>query len=144
MYLLDTNIVSELRKVKTGKADYSFTLWAQNLDTDNLYVSAISIMELEMGILQKERKDSLQGSVLRNWFENQVMPAFAGRVLPVDSKVALACARLHIPDPRSERDALIAATALVNGLTVITRNTKDFEKTSITLLNPFLLSVRSD
>ena len=93
-----------------------------------------------MGILQKERKDTIQGDILRYWFENKVIPAFAGRILPVDTKVALACARLHIPDPRSERDALIAATALVNGLTVVTRNTKDFEQIGVTLINPFFPS----
>ena len=140
MILLDTNIVSELRKVKTNKVDDHFKQWAECLDADNLYISAIGIMELEMGILQKERKDTIQGDILRHWFENKVIPAFAGRILPVDTKVALACARLHIPDPRSERDALIAATALVNGLTVVTRNTKDFEQIGVTLINPFFPS----
>ena len=138
MLLLDTNIVSELRKVKTNKVDENFKRWAECLDANNLYISAISIMELEMGILQKERKDTIQGDILRHWFEHKVIPAFVGRILLVDTKVALVCARLHIPDPRSERDALIAATALVNGLTVVTRNTKDFEKTGVTLINPFL------
>ncbi|UOO89068.1 type II toxin-antitoxin system VapC family toxin [Vitreoscilla massiliensis] len=138
MLLLDTNVISELRKVRTNKADENFKQWAEYLDVDSLYISAISIMELEMGILQKERKDSIQGAILRNWFETQVIPTFAGRILSIDTKVALACARLHIPNPRFERDALIAATALVNGLTIVTRNTKDFEKTGVTLINPFL------
>lgn len=137
MLLLDTNVVSELRKVRSGRADAQVTAWAQTVDAASLFVSAISIMELEMGVLQIERRDSHQGARLRQWFDGQVLPEFTGRILPVDSTVALRCARLHVPDPRSERDALIAATALVHGMTVATRNVADFTATGVALINPW-------
>lgn len=137
MLLLDTNVISELRKVQTGKADPVFAAWADQLILTQLYVSAISMMELETGILRMERRDTYQGQLLRKWFEQQVLPTFERRVLPVDTKVALTCARLHVPDPRSERDALIAATAITHGMTVVTRNSIDFQATGVGLLNPW-------
>ena len=122
MYLLDTNVVSELRKVGTGKADSNLVAWADAIDTRHLSISAITVLELERGVLQIERRDTAQGAMLRQWLEGQVMPSFSGRILPVTAEIAKVCARLHVPDPRSERDALIAATALVHGLSVVTRN----------------------
>jgi predicted nucleic acid-binding protein len=94
-------------------------------------------MELELGILTIERKDATQGAMLRSWLEQHVLPEFSGRTLPVDTAVALRCARLHVPDKRGERDALIAATALVHGMTVVTRNVADFKPTGVTLINPW-------
>jgi predicted nucleic acid-binding protein len=141
MFLLDTNVVSELRKAKSGKADRHVTAWAASQLPNSLYLSAITILELEMGVLQIERRDPAQGSMLRAWVEDHVLPAFAGRVLPVDTVVALRCAALHVPDPRSDRDALIAATAIVHGLTVVTRNLADFEPTGVRLLNPWTASL---
>lgn len=137
MFLLDTNVVSELRKLGDGKADPRVVAWVSGEDAASFYVSAITIMELEIGVLRVERRDPAQGALLRRWLEARVLPEFAGRSLPVDTAVALRCARLHIPDPRSERDALIAATALVHGLTVATRNTADFAATGAKLLNPW-------
>lgn len=137
MYLLDTNVVSELRKVRLGRADPHVAAWADGVDTGALYLSAISVMELETGVLRVERRDPGQGGLLRAWLDNQVLPAFAGRVLPVDLAVARRCARLHVPDPRSERDALIAASALVHGMIVVTRNTADFEPTGVAMINPW-------
>lgn len=137
MYLLDTNVVSELRKAKSGKADENVVRWAGSLPTGSLHLSAITVLELESGILLVERRDPRQGEALRNWFSRQVMPAFTGRILPVDVAVALCCARLHVPNPRAERDALIAATALVHGLTVVTRNLADFEATGVPIHNPW-------
>ena len=122
MYLLDTNVVSELRKAKSGKADAGVIAWAAGLPASELFLSAISVLELEMGVLLVERRDAAQGVVLRSWLDKHVLPAFADRILPVDAAVARRCARLHVPDPRAERDALIAATALVRKLTVVTRN----------------------
>ena len=87
--------------------------------------------------MRLEQRDQRQGAVLRAWFEERVLPAFAGRVFPVDINVVQCCARLHVPDQRSERDALIAATALVHGMTVITRNTEDFRLTGVALINPW-------
>ena len=137
MFVLDTNVVSELRKVRLGKADVNVRAWAQSVDAADLFVSAITIMELELGVLAIERKDATQGALLRSWLEQHVLPEFAGRTLPVDTAVAQRCARLHLPDKRGERDALIAATALVHGMTVVTRNVADFEPTGVRVLNPW-------
>ncbi|VWC14724.1 type II toxin-antitoxin system VapC family toxin [Burkholderia pseudomultivorans] len=137
MFVLDTNVVSELRKVRTGKADRNLAAWSSTVDASALFVSAITIMELETGVLQMERRDSTQGALLRAWLDGHVMPEFSGRVLPVDTAVAQRCARLHVPDRRSERDALIAATALVHGMTVVTRNVADFVETGVAIVNPW-------
>jgi toxin FitB len=137
MYLLDTNVVSELRKAKSGKADAGVIAWAAGIPASELFLSAISVLELEMGVLLVERRDAAQGTVLRSWLDRHVLPAFVDRILPVDAAVARRCARLHVPDPRAERDALIAATALVHELTVVTRNVGDFEATGVRLLNPW-------
>lgn len=138
MFVLDTNVVSELRKATTGKADANVIAWAASVPAGGLYVAAVTILELELGILQVERRDPRQGGLLRAWMDNQVMPAFSGRVLAFDTPVARRCARLHVPDPRSDRDAMIAATALEHGMTVVTRNTDDFKGTGVKLLDPWL------
>jgi toxin FitB len=137
MFVLDTNVVSELRKVRLGRADGSVTAWTQSVDAADLFVSAITIMELELGVLSIERKDAVQGALLRSWLEQHVLPEFSGRTLPVDTAVAQRCARLNIPDKRNERDVLIAATALVHGMTVVTRNVTDFKPTGVTFINPW-------
>lgn len=138
MYLLDTNVISELRKAGDGKADANVVEWLASVDAASLYISAMTMMELEIGILRVERRDPSQGARLRAWFDTHVMPEFADRTLSIDTAVALRCARLHVPDPSAERDALIAATALVHGMTVVTRNTADFETTGAQLLNPWI------
>ncbi|MCA6220915.1 type II toxin-antitoxin system VapC family toxin [Photorhabdus antumapuensis] len=138
MYILDTNVVSELRKVRAGKANAGVAAWAESVDATELFLSVITIMELETGILQIERRDITQGALLRSWFNHHVVPEFTGRILPVDTAVAQRCARLNVPDPCSERDALIAATALVHGMTVVTRNVIDFELTGVPILNPWV------
>ncbi|WP_186332189.1 type II toxin-antitoxin system VapC family toxin [Bordetella genomosp. 13] len=137
MYLLDTNVVSELRKISSGKADPCVAKWAESVDANSLYLSALTVLELEVGVLQLERKDARQGALLRAWLEGRVLPEFAARVLPVDTVVAQRCARMHVPDPGAEAGALIAATALVHGMTVVTRNVADFESTGATLFNPW-------
>ena len=137
MFVLDTNVVSELRKAASGRADARVVAWAAALRPAALFISAITLMEIEQGTLQLERRDPRQGALIRRWFERQVQPAFEGRVLAVDDAVALRCARLHVPDPRHERDALIAATALVHGMTVATRNAADFAATGVPLLDPW-------
>ncbi|PPB81046.1 hypothetical protein B0O95_1226 [Mycetohabitans endofungorum] len=138
MYVLDTNVVSELRKVRAGKANANVTAWTASVDAAWLFVSAITIMELETGVLQIERRDADQGRILRAWIEHHVLPEFADRVLPIDIRVAQRCARLHVLNRQSERDALIAATALVHGMTVVTRNVADFAATGVNLLNPWM------
>ena len=137
MFVLDTNVISELRKVRTGKADGNLAAWSSTVDAPTLFVSAITIMELETGVLQIERRDPVQGALLRAWLDGHVLPEFASRVLPVDTAVAQRCARLHVPDRRSERDALIAATALMHGMTVVTRNVADFAATGVAIVNPW-------
>lgn len=136
MFLLDTNVVSELRKA--GKADYRVVAWAEQTDVQFMYISVVSVLEIRLGILSLQRKDKAQADVLGTWLSRQVIPGFAERILPVDLPVALRCAELHVPDPRSDRDALIAATALAHGLTVVTRNVKDFQPTGVATLNPWL------
>lgn len=137
MILLDTNVVSELRKVRLGKADAKVARWAESLDAAALYVSAVTVLELEIGVLQMERRDPSQGSILRRWLDSRVLPEFSGRVLPVDTRVAQQCARLCGSNPRPERDALIAATAMVHRMTVATRNVDDFRPMPVPLLNPW-------
>ena len=137
MFVLDTNVVSELRRAKAGKADKNVTVWALSVPHSALFLSAITILELETGALLVERRDPTQGAMLRAWIDGHVLPAFAGRVLAVDTAVAQRCARLHVPDPRSDRDSIIAATALVHGMTVVTRNVADFELTAVPILNPW-------
>jgi toxin FitB len=135
MFLLDTNVVSELRKA--GRANPHVRRWASRIARTELYLSAISVLELEIGVLRVERRDQPQGATLRAWLERRVLPAFMDRIVPIDTAVARRCARLHIPDPHSDRDALIAATALVHGMTIVTRNATDFEKSRVSLLDPW-------
>ena len=137
MFLLDTNVVSELRKVRLGNANKHVARWADSVDAADLFLSAITIQELEIGILLAERRDPAQGAVFRAWLNSHVLPAFSGRVLAVDTAVAQRSARLHVPDPRPVRDGLIAGTALVHGMTVVTRNVADFEPTGVPVLNPW-------
>jgi predicted nucleic acid-binding protein len=137
MYLLDTNVISELRKANSERMDSNVQAWANEVSPASMYLSAICILELERGTLLMERRDAAQARLLRSWLENHVLPSFAGRVLPVDIAVARRCATMHVPSPRSYRDSLIAATALVHGMTMVTRNTLHFEPTGASLLNPW-------
>jgi len=137
MFVLDTNVVSELRKVRLGKANPQVARWADSVEAVTLYISAITVLELEKGVLMVERRDPRQGAALRAWLEGRVLPEFRDRVLPVDAAIARCCAQLHVPDPRSERDALIAATALVHGMTVVTHNLADFAETGAPVLDPW-------
>lgn len=139
MFLADTNVLSELRKASAGRADPGVVAWVEQTEPESVFVSPISLMELEIGILRAERRDAAQARVLRSWMTNQVMPEFRSRILAFDVAVGLRCAGLHVPDRRPDRDAMIAATALVHGLTVVTRNTRDFQATGVPLLNPWEL-----
>lgn len=137
MYLLDTNVIAELRKAKSPKVDQKVLAWANSVSAASLFLSVITVLELEKGILLIERRDPTQGAILRSWLDTYVLPAFRDRILPVDTAVAQCCARLHVPAPRPDRDALIAATALVHGLTVVTRNVNDFTPTGVEIVNPW-------
>ncbi len=137
MYLLDTNIVSESRKLGTSRIDPAAALWLDRIDVSETFLSAMTLFELERGVRQMERRDAAQGLVLRRWLDDQVMASYERRILPLSGAVALICAGLHIPDPKSERDAWIAATAIDAGLTIATRNVVDFTDMGVGLVNPF-------
>ena len=132
-FLLDTNVVSELRK---RSANARVTAWASGLAKRNAFMSVVTVREIEAGVLLVARRDRDQGDLLQSWLDD-VLLRYADRILPIDLAVARRAARLHVPDPRPERDALIAATALVHGLTVATRNTADFAPTGVALINPW-------
>ena len=137
MYLLDTNVISELRKATSKKISKNVDKWAKSISPSSLYISVITILELETGIYSVERRDSSQSALLRTWMDTHVFPTFSERILYLDIAIAQRCAKLHIPDRKSDRDAIIAATALVHGMTVVTRNINDFEKTGVDLINPW-------
>ena len=105
MFLLDTNVISELRKAGDGKADVKVVAWVSSVDAATLNLSAITLMEIELGVLRIERRDAAQGARLRAWMAHHILPEFLDRILPVDAAVALRCASLHVPNPRSVRDA---------------------------------------
>lgn len=136
-YLLDTNVVSELRKLRSGRANPGVAEWARGRDASDLFVSVVTIAEIDFGIRLIERRDPFQGALFRKWLEEGVLPAFAGRMLSVDLDAALKYSEINVPNRCSDRDGWIAATALANGLTVVTRSTKDFERTGVPLLNPW-------
>lgn len=135
MFLLDTNVLSELRRPE--RADAGVVAWAANADLTSLFISAVSIFEIELGAALVLRRDAGQGKVLRTWIDDHVMPVFHDRILPVDAVIARRCALLHVPDPRPQSDSLIAATALVHHLTMVTRNVRDFEPMGVSVLNPW-------
>jgi predicted nucleic acid-binding protein len=141
-YLLDTNVVSEMRKAlpatnRQPKIDRQVLSWVKSISASELYLSVITVLELELGFLLLERRDPTQGALLRSWVRERVLESFGGRIIAVDVAIAQKCASLHVPDPLEDRDALIAATALVHGMTVVTRNVSHFERTGVAILNPW-------
>lgn len=132
-YLLDTDVLCDARRGASARLDE----WIAGQYVGDLAISAITLMELDIGVRRKERRDPDQGVLLRAWLEDSVVPTFVGRTLSVDDRVAFAAARLHVPDPIPDMDALIAATATVHGLTLVTRNVRDMERTGAVLLNPW-------
>ncbi len=138
MFVLDTNVVSELRKAASGRANSGVTDWANGVPAALMFLSVITLHELEHGVLLAEHNDPAKGTILRTWLDDSVVPAFEDRLLPVTADIARQAAALHVPDPAPFRDALIAATALQHGMTVVTRNDTDFDRfTGITITNPW-------
>ena len=137
MFLLDTNIISESRKLGSSRIDPRAARWFDQIDLEETFVSAMTIFELELGVRQMERRDAKQGSALRHWLDDQILPTYENRTLPLSRDIALICAGLHIPDPKSERDAWIAATAIDAKLTLASRNVADFAGMGVELINPF-------
>ena len=138
MFVLDTNVVSELRKAKAGKANPGLTDWAAGVPAALMFLSVLSLHELEHGVLLVERRDPSTGEVLRDWLDGSVVPAFADRTIVIDPAVARRAAALHVPDPAPFRDALIGATALVHGMALVTRNVNDFERFGgLEVVNPW-------
>jgi predicted nucleic acid-binding protein len=138
MFLLDTNVISELRKSRSGKANSGVTRWAGGVPSTLMYMSVISLHELEHGVLLAEHSDPAKGAILRDWLDNSVVPAFSERIVPVDVRIVVRAASLHVPDPAPFRDALVGATALERGLSVITRNVRDFERfEGLAVVNPW-------
>ena len=138
MYLLDTNVVSELRKSADGRINRGVQSWAEAIFPEFMFISAITVLELEIGVLQIERRDKKQGALLRSWLNHNVLPAFSERVLPVDLAVAQRCASLHVPNPKSERDAMIAASAIEGRMTIVTRNVSDFSQSGVKVFDPWI------
>ena len=138
MFLLDTNVVSELRKAGSSKVDSQVEKWATSTPATQTFISVITIFEIERGVLQMERRDKQQGQILRTWLDEYVLTHYSDRTITIDTRIAKRCACLHIPDPMPDYDALIAATALEHGLTVVTRNIDDFSRTGVKLFNPWL------
>lgn len=135
MYILDTNVLSELRRPQ--RADANVRAWAAAQPAALFYISAVTVLEIELGVQRMERRDARQGAILRTWFEQNIMAPFADRIMTIDAAIARRCASLHVPDPQPERDALLAATALTHGMTVVTRDVSDFEAFGVAVLNPW-------
>ena len=137
MYLVDTNVLSELRLLKGRRGNPQVAAWARLRDPETFYLSAITLMELEIGVRRMERRDAAQGRTLRDWVNGAILPRYGGRILPVDDRVASLAASLHVPDPAPFADSLIAATAIVHGYAVVTRNARDFQFPGVVVINPW-------
>lgn len=136
MHLLDTNVISELR---LGKREQSpeVRAWAAAQAFDALYLSTVTVLELRVGMERKARTDTAQGAMLKAWID-ALEQQFDGRILPFTLRGARACAPLHVSDPRSWRDSMIASTAVEHGFNLITRNIGDFDGINVPLINPWL------
>jgi predicted nucleic acid-binding protein len=137
VFLLDTNVVSELRKFGDRKADANVIAWISAQPDSSFYLSAVTLMEIELGVLRLERRDPMQGQILRAWVQQDLLTQFSDRLLPVTAEIAIRCAALHVPQSRPLNDSLIAATGLVHDMTVVTRDIQDFRPTGVKLLDPW-------
>lgn len=138
-FILDTNVISEARK---STCHPNVRTWLAAQENEHLYLSAITVLEIQRGITQAvQRGDKAQAEIFTQWLEDMVLPAFENRVLAVDHLVARQAAKLTWQDARDYRDSLIAATGLVHGAVVVTRNVKHFSDSGAKLLNPWDASV---
>ncbi len=135
--ILDTNVVSETRKLASNKCSENFKKWFYEVDLSECYLSVITMYEIELGILQKQRKDPIQAEILRKWFENQIKTEFCYRILPLNTDIAINTASLHVPNPASLADSFIASSAIHHNMPIVTRNIKDFITFPVKIINPF-------
>lgn len=140
-YLLDTNVVSALR---VRGRNVAVEAWATSVPLGDQFISAFTVAEIERGVVAKERTDASQGAVLRRWFEDNVLPAFADRVLPFDLPAARILAGYRVPEHAPFDDALIAALAESARMTVVTRNVRHFEPLGVPVLDPWDTSTPED
>lgn len=138
MYLLDTNVISEFRLLKDRRGNAEVAAWANQHDPETFYISAIAVMELEIGIRRMEWRDAVQGRTLRDWMNGAILPRYGSRIIPVDDRIASLAASLHVPDPAPFADSLIAATAIIHGFTVVTRNARDFQFPGVVVMDPWV------
>lgn len=136
MYVVDTNVLSDLRRPE--RAEPALVAWSKQTQADSLFVSVVSIWEIEQGILAVQKRDPAAAKILRSWLEDKLIPQYKDRFLSVDMATARACAALHVPKTQSYRDSLIAATALALGYTVVTRNVSDFAPMGVPYINPWV------
>jgi toxin FitB len=137
VFLIDTNVLSEFRLLHDNRADKAVAAWASLHDPDTFFMSAVTLMEAEIGIRRMEWRDPRQGRVLRDWFNGVILPRYRTRILPIDDRVATLAATFHVPNPAPFADSLIAATAIIHGMTIVTRNVRDFGFPSVAVLNPW-------
>lgn len=138
MFLFDTNVVSEIRKIAADRADPNVERWVRSVDRSSSFISVVTLHELEIGVARAERSDAAKGRVLRQWLDQDVVDAFERRMLPIDAEVAREAAALHVPDPSPINDSFIAATALVHGLAVVTRDVSDYGRfEDVHVINPW-------
>ncbi|MEX2366721.1 MAG: type II toxin-antitoxin system VapC family toxin [Pseudohongiellaceae bacterium] len=133
MYLLDTVVLSEIRK---RQRDPAVVQWVTNQRDADLFLSAVTIGEIERGIVLQKNRNSPFSDELSHWLD-RILSLYSDRVLPVDIATARRWGRLSAEIGNDSPDLLIAATAMIHGLTVVTRNTRHFEPTGVAVLNPF-------
>jgi len=137
MYIFDTNVISELRKTKSGRANRAVVRWSQSVPADSIFLSAICVYEVKLGIVKLATRNPSEAQRLGDWLLLTIIPSFAGRILPLDENVAILLAGMMAPKTRPYRDAIIAATAQHHGYTVVTRNLRDFEELPVRVINPW-------
>ena len=135
MYLLDTNVLSETRI--PHRTNPNVARWFDQVAPERLFISVVTVFEIELGALRLIRRDPPAGQSLRNWIDQKIMPEFDTRIIDIDRRVMKRSAELQVPKSRPDHDTLIAATALVHGLVMVTRNVKDFADTGVEVVNPF-------